>query len=81
MLVHLLVQIEQQMPIVNIKDLPDMDGYDVIKVESFEELIDAHSEIRKPINFYQTDDYSAFLLLSDNIIWQYVLRKKRRRKR
>ena len=67
--------------IVNIKDLPDMDGYDVIKVESFEELIDAHSEIRKPINFYQTDDYSAFLLLSDNIIWQYVLRKKRRRKR
>jgi len=66
--------------IVNIKDLPDIDDYDVIKVESFEELIDAHSEIRKPINFYQTKEYSVFLLLSDNIIWKYVLRKKRRRR-
>ena len=66
--------------IVNIKDLPNIDDYDVIKVESFEELIDAHSEIRKPINYYQTKDYSVFLLLNDNIIWEYILRRKRRRK-
>ena len=66
--------------IVNVKDIPNIDGYDVIKVESFEELIDAHSEIRKPINYYQTKDYSIFLLLSDSIIWEYILRRKRRRR-
>ena len=66
--------------IVNIKDLPNIDEYDVIKVESFEELIDAHSEIRKPINYYQSKDYSVFLLLNDNIIWEYILRRKRRKR-
>ena len=67
--------------IVNVKDIPSIDGYDVIKVESFDELIDAHSEIRKPINYYQNEDYSVFLLLSDSIIWEYILRRKKRRRR
>ena len=66
--------------IVNIKDLPNIDDYDVIKVESFEELIDAHSEIRKPINYYRTVDYSIFLLMNDNIVWEYILRRKRRKR-
>ncbi len=66
--------------IVNIKDLPNIDDYDVIKVESFEELIDAHSEIRKPINYYRTRDYSVFLLMNDNIVWEYILRRKRRKR-
>ena len=66
--------------IVNIKDLPNIDDYDVIKVESFEELIDAHSEIRKPINYYRTRDYSIFLLMNDNIVWEYILRRKRRKR-
>ncbi len=67
--------------IVNVKDIPSIDGYDVIKVESFDELIDAHSEIRKPINYYHNEDYSVFLLLSDSIIWEYILRRKKRRRR
>ncbi len=66
--------------IVNIKDLPDLEGYSVIKVETFEELIDAHSEIRKPINYYKTRDGSIFFLLSDNVVWKYALYKKRRRR-
>ena len=62
--------------IVNIKEMPETDEYNVIKVESFEELIDAHSEIRMPINHYQTDDKSIFLLLNDKTLWEYVLDKK-----
>ncbi|MBQ6477545.1 MAG: hypothetical protein IJI43_03835 [Bacilli bacterium] len=62
--------------IVNIKEMPNTDEYNVIKVESFEELIDAHSEIRMPINHYQTNDRSIFLLLNDKTLWEYVLDKK-----
>ena len=65
--------------IVNIEDLPDMSEYNLIKVESFEELIDAHSEVRMPINYYRTKDYSIFLLFNDNTAWKYVLEKKRKR--
>ena len=66
--------------IVNIKDLPDIENYNIIKVESFEELIDAHSEIRKPINYYNNKNYSIFLLISDNIAWKYILYKHKRRR-
>ena len=51
----------------------------MIKVESFEELIDAHSEVRMPINYYQTKDYSIFLLFNDNTAWKYVLEKRKKR--
>ena len=66
--------------IVNIKELPNLEGYNVIKVESFNELIDAHSEIRKPINYYKEKDLSAFFLISDNIAWKYIIYKKRKRR-
>lgn len=66
--------------IVNIKELPNLEGYNVIKVESFNELIDAHSEIRKPINYYKENDLSAFFLISDNIAWKYIIYKKRKRR-
>lgn len=66
--------------IVNIKDLPDLEGYNLIKVEAFEELIDAHSEIRKPINYYKTKYNSVFLLISDDITWEYILSKRRIKK-
>ena len=62
--------------IVNTEEEPKIENYNVIKVESFEELIDAHSEIRMPINYYQTDHSSVFVLLSDKTAWKYVLEKK-----
>lgn len=65
--------------IVNVEELPDMTDYNMIKVESFEELIDAHSEVRMPINYYQTKDYSIFLLFNDNTAWKYVLEKRKKR--
>ena len=32
-------------------------------VAEFEELIDAHSEVRMPINYYQTKDYECVFLI------------------
>lgn len=66
--------------IVNVKELPSLDDYNLINVESFDELIDAHSEVRMPINYYQTKDYSIFLLFNENTVWKYVLEKKRKRR-
>jgi len=65
--------------IVNIKELPNVEDYNLITVESFEELIDAHSEIRMPINYYQAENYSIFLLFNENTVWKYILEKKRKR--
>ena len=66
--------------IVNVEEEPRLDDYNLIKVESFEELIDAHSEIRMPINCYQTNDRSIFILFNDNTAWKYVLEKRKYRR-
>ena len=62
--------------IVNVKNNPDLDGLSVIKTESFEELIDAHSEIRMPINYYENEKTGVcyFTLISDTNAWQYILK-------
>ena len=62
--------------IVNTENDLDLEKYNIIEVESFEELIDAHSEIRMPINYYHTDYDSTFILLSDKTAWKYVLKKR-----
>lgn len=62
--------------IVNVKELPDMKDYSVINVESFEEMIDAHSEVRMPINYYHTDNESIFLLYSNKTVWKYILKNE-----
>ena len=67
--------------LVNINALPNLDGYNVIKVESFEELIDAHSEVRMPINYYYSKKASAFFLFNNNTVWQYVLKNDKLAKR
>ena len=62
--------------IVNVKNNPDLDGLSVIKTESFDELIDAHSEIRMPINYYENERTGVcyFTLISDTNAWQYILK-------
>ncbi len=65
--------------IVNVEE-PNLEDFNIIKVESFEELIDAHSEIRMPINYYQKENASIFVLFNDNTAWKYVLEKKQHRR-
>ena len=66
--------------IVNIKGEPDLEDYNIIDVESFEELIDAHSELRVPINCYEEEDRTTFVLLNEKTAWEYILEKNRRRR-
>lgn len=61
--------------IVNSSNIPSLDDLKIIEVNSFNELIDAHSEVRMPINYYEEiENYkSVFVLVSDNIAWTYTL--------
>ena len=61
--------------IVNVKELPKTSDMKVITVSEFEELIDAHSEVRKPINFVELEKgkKSKFVLTSENMVWEYTL--------
>ena len=59
--------------IVNVKNMPDLSNYNVIMVTSFEELIDAHSEVRMPINFYESTrkKESFFVLINGSQAYVY----------
>lgn len=62
--------------IVNVDSLPKVSDYNVIKVNSFDELIDAHSEIRMPINYYKKSEKEhKFILINDKTLWEYDLKK------
>ncbi len=61
--------------IVNVSSLPNLNDLKVIEVNTFSELIDANSEVRMPINYYEevADCKSVFVLVSTNMAWVYTL--------
>ena len=60
--------------IVNVSSLPDLEKFNVIKVRSFDELLDAHGEVRLPINYYSQKNKATFILVNDSMLWMYTLR-------
>ena len=62
--------------IVNVKKKPKIDENKVISVSSFEELIDAHGEVRNPINYITERDGALFLLVSESYIYSYKLKRE-----
>ena len=63
--------------IVNIATLPKSTGYNIVKVKSFDELLDAHSEVRQPINYYNSGNKHVFILVGDSMMWVYKLRTRK----
>ena len=62
--------------IVNLKNKPNMTKNNILEVSTFEELIDAHSEVRNPINYIAEKDGALFLLMSENMIYLYKLKRE-----
>lgn len=62
--------------IVSVKKLPNRDNSNVIDVNSFNELLDAHGEIRQPISYYETRKRATFILINGNVMWRYTLRDR-----
>jgi len=64
--------------IVSTNNLPSFKGIKQIEVQQFSELMDAYSEVRMPINYYENEEKtkSAFFIIKDDLSWIYILRKK-----
>ena len=62
--------------IVNLKTMPKFTRESILTVSTFEELIDAHSEIRNPINYINEKDGAIFLLMSDGYNYYYKLKRE-----
>lgn len=66
--------------IVNIDAIPVIKNIPIIEVQTFEELLDAHGEVRLPINYIGEKDKAIFMLISETMIWRYTLDGKELRK-
>lgn len=64
--------------ITNIENMPNLNKFQKFEVQTFEELLDAYSEIRLPINFYQNQNgtESTFFITNEGIVWIYRLKKR-----
>ncbi len=64
--------------ITNIENMPNLNKFQKFEVQTFEELLDAYSEIRLPINFYQNKNgtESTFFITNEGIVWIYRLKKR-----
>lgn len=64
--------------IVDVEKLPVLTGLSVVNVTNFEELVDAQSEVRLPINFKEdkAKKVAKFILVRNNLAWVYTLKEK-----
>lgn len=64
--------------IVTVNNKPDLSEYNVVYVKNFDELLDAHNEVRMPINYYESSGkYKCeFYLISEKFAWVYRLEDK-----
>ena len=60
--------------IVNINNI-NLSEFNVVDVNEFNELIDAHGEVRQPINFMETRNDASFILINDKMAWRYRIKK------
>ena len=63
--------------IANVTNLPDTSQLNIVKVSSFEELIDVYNEVRMPINFYESKkrNKAVFMIINETMCWEYILDK------
>ncbi len=60
--------------IVEVEDIPNIAGKNIIKVKSIEDLVDAQLELREPIYYKNDNDSCFFMLLHYNEACIYILR-------
>ena len=62
--------------IVNVKTCPDMEKYEVLEVESFDDLIDISDNIKQPIKHIviSKGNKSKFFIIDDQILYLYIIK-------
>ena len=58
--------------LVRTSNVPNLDGRNIIQLQSMEDLIDAQLEIRKPICYIKQSESCSFLLLDDKETYIYI---------
>lgn len=63
--------------LVSVQKLPDTKGLNIINVTSFDDLVDAQSEVRLPINFKEekSKKTTKFILIRNDMAWVYTLKE------
>lgn len=62
--------------IVNIKTIPNLENYNVIEVDNFQELVDVRDNISQPINYYVAIKHKLgmFFVINKNNLYLLVIR-------
>ena len=62
--------------IVNVKTCPDMEKYEVLEVERFDDLIDISDNIKQPIKHIviSKGNKSKFFIIDDQILYLYTIK-------
>ena len=58
--------------LVKSNNIPNLEGRNIIILESIDDLVDAQLEIRKPICYFKQTESCAFVLLDDKEAYVYV---------
>ncbi len=63
--------------LVSVQKLPETKGLNVINVTSFDDLVDAQSEVRLPINYKEDSKkkVAKFILIRNDMAWVYTLKE------
>ena len=61
--------------LVKVNNYPDLIEKNIIKVDCIKDLIDAQSEIRKPIYYVKQAQTCSFILIDDNEALIYIMKK------
>ena len=62
--------------LVETSTIPDFEGKNVMMIVNIEDMIDASVEIRKPIYYKIEENYTTFILLDNQDISIYILKKE-----
>lgn len=63
--------------IVEVDLPPDPEGYEIIDIKNFDDMVDIEEEIKSPILYYEMekDAESLFTIITDKYIYRFTLRK------
>ena len=63
--------------LVSVQKLPDTKGLNIVNVTAFDDLVDAQSEVRLPINYKEDTKKKTtkFILIRNDMAWVYTLKE------
>lgn len=66
--------------VVEIMDPIARDNLNLVSVKNFNEMVDLEEELRIPIMFYELEEYELgeFILVHNNILYQYILNNEKK---